>query len=716
MNKEKKNSRKMKHDFEDKFSSLYLHIKKRYLSHDSAISVSINSFIDLFKKNKKNKINRSLKHKLIDYNKVLTLPVYAEPLVSIIIPAYNGWKMNFKCIFTIIEDTHGVAYEVILADDCSTDKTKNIQNSIQNIVHVRTEKNIGFLLNCNNAAEKAKGKYILFLNNDTEVTPGWLSSLVKLIERDESIGMVGSKLIYPDGSLQEAGGILWKDGSAWNYGNAQDPNASEYNYVKEVDYISGASILIRKDLWKKTNGFDTRYTPAYCEDSDIAFQIRKMGYKVLYQPLSEVIHYEGFSHGTDASLKKNNNKSIKAYQQINNVKFQEKWEDILLKEHLPNAQNVFKARDRSINKKTILVIDHYVPQFDKDAGSRTTFSYLELFVSLGLNVKFLGDNFYNDKQYASTLQQLGIEVLYGSWYMKNWKNWIKDNAANFDFILINRPHITIKYIDFIKENTTAKILYYGHDLHFLREEQQYKIEKKEKLLKSIEKWKAIETSIFEKSDIILTPSFDEKKIITALDASFKVETILPFFFKKTAVAIPDFAERKDILFIGGFNHSPNVDAIDWFCKQVWPLVQSKFPSAKFIIAGSNPPESITNLQSSSIQVKGFVSDEELNELYQSVKIVVIPLRYGAGVKGKTVEAMYHGVPIVSTSFGIEGMPGDYNFLQAFNEQDSFASEIITLYNNEQALQKASLLEANYINAHFTQQAAANQMKHLLQLQ
>ena len=255
--------------------------------------------------------------------KNLVLPIYDHPTVSIIIPAYNAWEMNHQCIQSIINNTQGVAYEVLLADDLSIDDTKNCTEFIENLIHIRNESNLGFLNNCNNAAKYAKGKHILFLNNDTQVNPNWLAPLVSLIDSDERIGMVGSKLIYPDGRLQEAGGIIWNDASGWNYGHKQDPTLPEFNYVKEVDYISGASILIKKDLWLKAGGFDERYSPAYFEDTDFAFTIRSMGYKVLYQPLSEVIHFEGYSHGTEIIVE-GSKKNIKSYQQINKQKFYEK--------------------------------------------------------------------------------------------------------------------------------------------------------------------------------------------------------------------------------------------------------------------------------------------------------------------------------------------------------------------------------------------------------
>jgi len=644
----------------------------------------------------------------------LVIPEFDFPSVSVIIPAYNAWPVNYQCIAHIISNTQGVAYEVILADDCSTDDTRHCTDIIKNLVHVRSPDNLGFLKNCNHAAGFAKGKYILFLNNDTKVKPNWLSPLVTLAEKDAAIGLVGAKLVYPDGKLQEAGGIIWNDASGWNYGHKQDPQSPEFNYVKEADYISGACILIRKEAWIKAGGFDERYSPAYCEDSDMAFTLRSMGYKVMYQPLAEVIHYEGYSHGTDAALADNAG-AVKSYQAINNKKFFEKWKEVLTGEQLPNAQNVFQARDRTTHKKTMLVIDHYVPHFDKDAGSKTTFQYLELFAALNLNIKFLGDNFFKHEPYTTVLQQMGIEVLYGAWYRDNWQQWIIDNSEQFDYIYLNRPHISIKYIDFLKKTTKATILYYGHDLHFLREAMQYEVEKDPRLLKSAEKWKETETYLFEQSDIVLTPSEAEQKTIALLNSRFRVETILPYFFAEPALAIDDFDRRSDVLFVGGFSHQPNLDAVEWFCSNVWPAVHAALPSARFIVVGSNPPEALKKLQNERVEIKGFVSENELTSIYNSVKLVVIPLRYGAGVKGKTVEAMHYGLPVVTSDFGIEGMPGNLDFIIPQNNAAAFATEITRLYNSNTALTGMSAAAAQYINEHFTAQTAARKMKYLLNL-
>ncbi len=238
----------------------------------------------------------------------LVFPIAESPRVSIVVPVYNEYRVTMRCLKSILENSEGCSYELIIADDCSSDLTASMADRVANLSIVCGETNRGFLANCNAAAATARGDYILFLNNDTVVCPNWLEPLLDTMLLDDTVGIVGSKLLFPDGRLQEAGAIMWCDASAWNFGRMDDPEKPEYNYRKEVDYISGAALMIRAGLWRQLGGFDQRYLPAYYEDADIAFEARKAGYKVVYQPLSRVFHFEGVSNGTDLGS------GIKKYQ------------------------------------------------------------------------------------------------------------------------------------------------------------------------------------------------------------------------------------------------------------------------------------------------------------------------------------------------------------------------------------------------------------------
>lgn len=634
----------------------------------------------------------------LQYGK-LRFPKEDHPTVSIVIPVYNQIHYTYLCLQSILEHTTDVSYEVIIADDVSSDATEHLSEFAENIKICRNTENQGFLKNCNNAAKAASGQYIMFLNNDTQVTEGWLRTLVELIEGDSSIGMVGSKLVYPDGRLQEAGGILWSDGSGWNYGRLDNPDKADYNYVKDVDYISGAAILLSVSLWKQIGGFDERFAPAYCEDSDLAFEVRKAGYRVVYQPLSKVIHFEGVSNGTDVE-----GTGLKRFQVENSEKLKDKWKDEFAKQCVNTGNpNPFRARERSMGKPIILVIDHYVPTYDKDAGSKTTFQYLKMFLRKGYVVKFVGDNYLHEEPYTTMLQQMGIEVLYGADYQTGIWDWLDKNRKEIGIAYLNRPHIATKYVDYIEEHTDIKIIYYGHDLHFLRELREYNLTGDLQKRQESRYWKSIEFTLMQKAAVSYFPSEVETEAILAIDEDINVKAITAYVYETFLETInTDFAKREGLLFVGGFSHPPNVDAVLWFSEQVLPLIREKVKT-NFYIVGSGVTEEIKALEQpdSGIIVKGFVSEEELSALYSSSKLVVVPLRYGAGVKGKVVEAIYNGAPIVTTSVGSEGIPGVEDVLVVADEPELFAKAVIELYNNHQELVRLAEGTQEYIKSHFS---------------
>ena len=525
-----------------------------------------------------------------------------------------------------------------------------------NVRVVKSNRNQGFLKNCNQAAGLAKGRWLVFVNNDTLVLNHWLDELIDPFTRLENVGMVGSKLLSADGYLQEAGGILWKDGSAWNFGRGQDPRNSEFNYLKDVDYCSAASVAVDVTAWKKIGGFDEHYSPAYCEDSDLAFGLRELGYRTIYSPFSTAIHHEGVSHGTDVTT------SIKSYQVSNNNKFVSKWLDTLQNEHFANGQNVFLARDRSGNDPHILVVDHYIPQPDRDAGSRTIWDYLRFFVAAGFQVTFWPENLFEDRAYVSQLQRLGIEVIYGPRFVGKFEEWIKEHGKYFEYAFLSRAHVCASLIGHVKKHSNAKVIFYCHDVGSLRLKQELTVSHSESLREELETSIKLEEIVWGDADVIYNPGELECEYIRKRVPGKIVRNFQPYIIDELAInKIRERLEREDVsasaqlIFVGGFRHRPNVNSILWFCRDVFDLIQEKVPGVSLYIVGSFPPPEVIELNSKSIIVTGAVSDEELAELYRSSTVGIAPLLFGGGVKGKIIEAMRHGLPIVTTSVGLQGI-------------------------------------------------------------
>ena len=296
---------------------------------------------------------------------------------------------------------------------------------------------------------------------------------------------------------------------------------------------------------------------------------------------------------------------------------------------------------------------------------------------------------------------MGIEVLYGSWYAQHWQEWILENKSYIDFAYLNRPHITIKYIDFLREKTKIKCIYYGHDLHFLRLKREYDLTGEQKLLEESEKWKRQELYIMRKADISYYPSYVEENAIHEIDPQINVKAITAYVYEYFREDINyNFDQREGILFVGGFGHPPNEDAVLWFAKNIYPIIQAE-QNIPFYIVGSMVTDKIKALASDSIIVKGFVTEEELRSLYNTCKLVVVPLRYGAGVKGKVVEAMYYGTPIVTTQVGIEGIKGAEEIVSVADKADDFAAQVLKLYNDANQCVYTAHAYQEYVKQNFS---------------
>jgi len=534
------------------------------------------------------------------------------------------------------------------------------------------------------------------------VCDGWLSALVDTFTEEPQAGIVGSKLIYPDGRLQEAGGIIWQDASGWNCGKFDDPQKPEYNYLREVDYCSAAALMIPKALFQRVGGFDLRYAPAYYEDADLAFKVRRAGYKVLYQPLSEVIHYEGATGGTDLSA------GAKKYQDINRSNFAKAWADELTTKPVSGDVS-FLRQPRNSSGKNILVIDHHLPMPDKDAGSVRMFHILNILHKLGHRVTFIPDNLADIPPYGEELRRRGIEIIYHP-YIKKVRDYLISHGSEFDAVVLSRCDFARKHIaDTRLYAPRSRIIFDTVDLHFVRTEREAQITSDPETREKARQKEQLEYDLIDQADETWVVSNAEQRLLLEARPHKSVEIV------STIAEIPGsktpFALRRDCLFIGGFQHTPNVDAVLFFVQKIYPLVSERLPDAKFYIIGDKAPPEVVALATERIVIAGWQRD--IRPFFDSAKLSVAPLRFGAGIKGKINQSMGFGVPVVATTLAVEGMPLiDRKDILVADEAEDFAHALIELYESEALWNRLSENGIRKTRALYSTEAAREKLERL----
>lgn len=620
----------------------------------------------------------------------IAMPEYENPKVSLIIPLYAHAELTRACLHSIRDLTAHVRYEVILVDDDADAETKRLLDGVTGARIVRNEQNLGYIRSVNRGAAAARGRWLVIFNNDTEVTRGWLVAMLACAESADDVGVVTPKFLYPDGTLNEAGAIVWRDGTGMNYGRGDVADHFQYEYRRETDYGSAAALMVRGKLWQEVGGFDERYLPMYYEDADLCFQARERGLRVLYEPEAVVVHIEGATAGNDLES------GHKRHQEQNRSKFVEKWRHRLESEHLRNAPTNVRAAANRHRGPHVLVVDHVVPMWDRDAGSLRMLSIMQALIGLGARVTFMPDNFAPSQPYTRALQRIGVEVLYGQ---LNVNAELETIAPRLSMVILSRPHVASRWLDTVREYApSVAVAYDTVDIHWLREARRNALGaaptdavgasngQVRALGPKASALRELELAMVRATDTTLVVTDSEREQIE-LDVPQANVLVVPMVHDIELV-VPPPEERSGILFVGGFQHPPNIDAAVSLVKEVMPAVWRALGDVRVTIVGSHPPPDVQALASPRVDVTGWV--EDLQPLLGGARLMVAPLRYGAGMKGKITQALSVGLPVVTTPIGAEGLEReDEDCMLIADDPQELAAHVIEAYRDDELWRRLS---------------------------
>lgn len=620
--------------------------------------------------------------------------------VSVIIPVHNRFDLTWACLASLHALPDRTPFEVIVVDDASQDETLLLPLLAPGVRVLRNAGNLGFVGSVNAGAAIARGDLLFFLNNDTEMHAEALDRLVAVLQEEPETGIVGARMLNADGTLQEAGGAIFRLADGANVGRGAAADDPRYAYRRDVDYVSGAAMLVRRSLFEALGAFDDAFAPGYYEDTDLCFRARAAGWRVRYQPRAAVTHHEGGTAGRDLT------QGMKRHQVLNARRFLLRWREVLAG-HASSLAEVEAAKDRGTAFR-VLFLDANLPTPTEDAGSQAAACHIRLIQAMGGKVTLMATAHMGlQGRDGECLQDQGVEVLH---YPHVWsvEEVLRRRGGEFDVIYIHRFEVAQRHMETCRALAPrARLVYNLADLHFLREERENAVTGARDTA-SLARARDSELAAIARADAIIVHSPEEETLLGQL--GHRHVHVVPWAY--AVRNSPGAAQRDGLLFVGGYRHRPNVDGALWFVHEVWPALRQRHPQLSLTLAGSHPPPELRALSGQDgIDVPGHLS--ELDTLYRRHRLAVAPLRFGAGLKGKVLEAMAWGLPCVGTAIAYEGLAFDQAAQVIADGAAAMTGRIETLLSDDAAWEQVRRAGQEWIAEGFSDGSVLPRLKRAL---
>ncbi len=586
------------------------------------------------------------------------------------------------CLGPIDDDSYEI---VCVVNGAQFQWTNSLVGPLRGVRLIESAINLGFSGGYNLGVRHSRGKYIVLLNDDTIVQPNWLRPLIETAQRLPGVGVVGSCNLSMEGTIEEAGSVVFSDGQTMGVGRGLPGDSMEWDFVRDVDYCSASSVLVTREAWEAVGGLDERFHPAYHEDVDLCLRIREAGYRIVYEPRSRVLHH--VSQSTDLSFRlllMRRNREIPLRRFIDKFR-----ENVFPPRRVADIErHVERAAQRARGmRRQVLLVDDLLPSSGIGAGFSRPIQMLHDLADAREAVTVAPT--YMPERTTDLLRDLGVRVVEGP-----IEAFLRRPEIVFDAVIISRP-TNLPYLDLIRETHPEATVIMDHEALYHR--RMFRQAAMATAPDEAGRWKARaedmldqETRAVAAVDFNVCISEEEADFVRSVAGAAPVLVLEPRA-PQTVPTPNSLVGRRDMLFVAGWmagSESPNVGALEWFVERVLPRVRAVVPWARVRVTGASPPPEVRALASDGVQVCGFVDD--LAAAYSATRAVIAPIRVGAGVKLKTVEALEYGVPTVATVVGAEGidLAGHEDALTITDDEVAYADRLIELLTDANAWRSA----------------------------
>lgn len=600
-----------------------------------------------------------------------------------------------RCLRALQQAASGIAVEVVAVDDGAEAGVAGALVGWLGQERVRMVRDGDARAAVAEAAGISDAPFVWLVDDGIEVAPDCLAALLVVMREHDRCGATGVKLLSPDGRVRQAGGVVWNDGTRCSYGLGDSADAPHCNYVREADYCSGGALLVRREAVAGRAAFDGTWKGMDWAEVGLAFALRQHGWKVYYCPRATAVHHASAGATCDSS-------SGVRSAVLAAAAFRERWRATLERRHYPPCRTMFRAREHALGRRVLLVVDHYLPRPDRDAGSRAIIQTMAALQAMDFLVKFWPANGVYDAVERALLEDAGIEVLAGERWAGRFERLIRYAGPELDAVLLSRPDVARDVIDLLKAHTGARVLFYGHDLHYRRMRLRAEVTGDAEQHAAAAAMHDLETSLWKRVDAVIYPSDEEADMAAALVGADKAHAVPLYAFAEDELSAPRKPARDvRLLFVAGFGHSPNIDAAEWLVGEILPRVHRALPDARLALVGSNPTDAVLALaRARNVEVAGGVSAEALAARYREATLAVVPLRFGAGVKLKVLEAMARGVPVVTTHVGVQGLPEAEACVRVEDDAEGLARAIVDMVRDPASAEARAAAARDYVRRHY----------------